>query len=134
MATRISAQQGNDNTQRTTCWIDDVTIALSVTPVTWASIPLSTNSTAVILVTFNCVKNDYSASYGGYVSLSFVRGSGNISKQGTIISNLTGGITGNKPTIDLQANTSTQSIDIVITGQTASTTIWSGYYEIIIST
>lgn len=125
----IASDYSNESTRKQNWYLDSL-ITTNATPVTWCSIVVPQNKIVEVTIDFQVRKSDFSSCYGGTVSLAFIRGTGNISKQGTLISSITGGIAGIKPIIDLQANLITQSVDVVVTGVLLTTLIWNGHYEL----
>lgn len=90
--------------------------------------PIPQNKNYVVRMTVIVVQNDYSKGNSGLIQGSFVRGTGNLSRDGTLTKLTTGNLSG--AGIDFVANTSTQSIDIKISG-TANTVYWNFYPELI---
>lgn len=100
-------------------------VTTSTVPKTVLSIPVSSNSNILVTAEVLSRRSDYANSYNGTVVASFTRGAGSVSRSGTVIRNLAGALGG--IAYDLQANTATQSIDVVLTGG-----VFTAEYKLII--
>ncbi len=98
----------------------------------WTSIPTNISNDIILIVYWSSRIDDFSASYGGSSLMKFIRNGGTISNQGPQKDNLTGNISGTKPSITLTANTGTNNIDINITGKASTNLVWSAYFDLII--
>jgi len=128
MATvKIASQQGNNNTIIFHYCVDDITTT-DATPTTWYSVLIPQNKDVLLDVNFSARKSDFSATFGGEIQAKFVRDSGNLKIQGSPILSIMTGITGVKPSIVLQANTGTQSVDIIVVGLAATNIVWSSAF------
>lgn len=133
MANSIASRHGNSDTSlEHTCLTATTTTDATATTVFSFKVGASKHVliTALVLVR----KSDYSLSSSQNLTVGFLRGSGNVSRQGSIISNIISNFPVLKPTVDLQANTSTQSIDVVVTGLAATTLVWIGHIDIAYNT
>lgn len=101
------------------------------TQTTAFSIAVPQNENYVVKVKILAYQSDYSKSNSGEVLGVFVRGTGNVSRDGTLIKNTSGALSG--AGIDMVANTSTQAIDIKISG-TSATVIWNFSVELTYNT
>lgn len=91
------------------------------TPAVVLSIPIAINKNYRILLDLRAEKSDFSSSRTGNVKSSFLRATGNVSRVG-ITSDLLGVLPA--ATVDIVANTSTQSADVTVTGAIATTINW----------
>lgn len=103
----------------------------SSTQQTAFSIPVPQNKNMIIKIRMLAYQSDYSKSNSGEVLGVFVRGTGNVSRDGTLIKNTSGALSG--AGIDMIANTSTQSVDIKISG-TSATVVWNFAIDLIFNT
>lgn len=101
------------------------------TQTTAFSISVPQNKNLVIKIRLLAYQSDYSKSNSGEILGVFVRGTGNVSRDGTLIKNTSGALSG--AGIDLVANTSTQAIDVKISG-TSATVIWNFQTDLIYNT
>jgi len=122
--------QRNTTTQRNVRVFDAVTTT-NATPTVAASVPLGQGKGSFFQAFACAIKSDFSALQALHVQAGFRRASGGnvtraTSNGGTGLPYLSssGDFSGSSPTIDLVANTSTQTIDIVVTGKAATTINW----------
>lgn len=99
------------------------------TPTVIASIPVPQNKGYMVDVYCNAFKSDKTAILGGYVIACFNRATGNVARTDATVSkgliqDLLSNFSNPQPSIDIKANTSTQAIDIEITGKTSTTIDW----------
>lgn len=85
------------------------------------SIPVGINKRYGIIVRVNASVQDFSDLYGGIVSKQFIRGTGNISSQDDEMRQTQGNL---KVELDIVANTTTNSIDIILKGKDGVTIDW----------
>lgn len=110
----------------------DLTITtVNSTQVTAFSIPIAQNKAYRVKVIVLAYLSDFTKSNIGDVSGSFLRGTGDLIKDGALIRNMSGALSG--AGIDLVANTSTESVDVKISG-TSGTVIWDFAVELISNT
>jgi len=102
-----------------------------ITPVVAYSIAVPQNKLYRITVDVHSYKSDFSQSNTGQVQGSFIRGTGNVAKDGSLIKNLIGALS--TTIVDLVANTSTQSVDITLT-PILGTIVWNLGINIISNT
>lgn len=107
------------------------TTTVNSTQVTAFSIPVPQNKNMVVKIKLLAYQNDYSKSNSGEIIGVFVRGTGNVSRDGTLIKSTSGALSG--AGIDMAANTSTQAIDVKISG-TSATVIWNFAVELTYNT
>lgn len=103
----------------------------SSTQQTAFSIDVPQNKNIVVKIKMLAYQSDYSKSNSGEILGVFVRGTGNVSRDGTLIKNTSGALSG--AGIDMVANTSTQQIDVKISG-TSATVIWNFQIDLIYNT
>lgn len=101
------------------------------TQTTAFSIPVPQNKNMIVKIKLLAYQSDYSKSNSGEILGVFVRGTGNVSRDGTLIKNTSGALSG--AGIDMTANTSTQAIDVKISG-TSATVIWNFQIDLIYNT
>lgn len=99
--------------------IDRQTTVSSATTLA-AAIPIPTNSSYFIEVLLNCYRTDSTSVNSGYIRAEFIRAAGNVSRDGAQSKTQIGGLSG--ASLDLTANTSTQTADVNISGTSASVT------------
>lgn len=129
MATVGSASVNNSISIKT---YGDLTITtVNSTQVTAFSIPIAQNKAYRVKVIVLAYLSDFTKSNIGDVSGSFLRGTGDLIKDGALIRNMSGALSG--AGIDLVANTSTESVDVKISG-TSGTVIWDFAVELISNT
>lgn len=101
------------------------------TQTTAFSIPVPQNKNYVVKIKLLAYQSDYSKSNSGEILGVFVRGTGNLSRDGTLIKSTSGALSG--ASIEMVANASTQSIDVKISG-TSATVIWNFQIDLIYNT
>lgn len=120
-------------TTRKNSRLTDRVVTTNATPTTGFSIPLGAGKHSFGTFRIIAVKSDISLMSTFYTQAAFRRTSGgNITRVAPpkidLLSDWTGA-TSARPSVDIAANTSTQSIDINVTGQAATTINW--YFEIV---
>jgi hypothetical protein len=90
------------------------------------SIPLKQNQDVGIQVTWYASDSTHTNAAFGTAQGMFTRSTGNVTLQGSPLNNIQTNITAliGIPTVTMVANTSTQSIDIKVTGNATSTFSW----------
>lgn len=96
----------------------------------WAyGISVPTNKAVYIMVRYVTNSSNYSSASGGKSEAVFFRAAGNLSRTDSSSSKglwatILGNFSGNQPSLDLIANTTTQEIDIFVTGKPATVISW----------
>ena len=111
--------------------IDKKIQTVSALITTIASIPVPQNTVYYIEVRVLAYKSDYSSVRGGRVSGCFARGTGSVVKDGNIVNDLAGTLTG--AAIVMVANTVSQTADIQVSGL-AATVNWNLAIDVLINT
>lgn len=93
------------------------------------SIPIATNQAAQVVVNFTASTSTFSSVVGGSATAVFARASGDMARTSSttatgLLTQLLGNFTLAQPSIDIVANTSTQAIDVKLTGQAGVTINW----------
>lgn len=93
------------------------------------SIPIGVNQAGYVIANFVANNSTYGAVIGGNVQAVFARASGNVSRtSSTTASGLMASIVSSflvtQPSVDIVANTSTQNVEIMITGIASTTIKW----------
>ncbi len=101
------------------------------TQTTAFSIPVPQNKNMVVKIRLLAYQSDYSKSNSGEILGVFVRGTGDVSRDGTLIKSTSGALSG--AGIDMIANASTESIDVKISG-TSATVIWNFQIDLTFNT
>lgn len=101
----------------------------NATQATAMSFPLPASKAAFAKAEFFCYDSSFASTAGGTVQAMFVRSAGNISRSSGataagLITSILGNFTLGQPSVDLVSNTTTQSIDVKVTGKTATTINW----------
>lgn len=99
------------------------------TPTVIGSISLNQGEMAVVIALVGGFRSDYSESIGGLVTGTFRRGTGgNVVLVGALFSSLGEDFSGS-PIFTLAANTSSQAIELKVTGEAAKTINWVTAYK-----
>lgn len=98
-------------------------------PTVLYSYPVSTSQCVKARVQYTAYKTDFSLGASGDLFSTFIRASGNISRaSGSGTGGLDGTVQGNfpnaEPKPDLVANTSTNAIDVTVTGKASTNITW----------
>lgn len=94
------------------------------------SIPISQNQGAFVTASFAAIQSDFSASAAGTTTAVFLRATGDVARTSTntntgLMTTVMGTFPGAEPSLDVVANTSTQSIDFKVTGKASTTINWN---------
>lgn len=94
-------------------------------PLVVYSIAVPQNKAVFVRVSFMSVNTAYTNTASGDLITTFTRNSGNVVRSdlglgGGVAGNTVGNFTGQQPSVDTVANTESQSIDIKVTGKTAT--------------
>lgn len=91
------------------------------TQTTVFAFPVPTNHAFLITAEFVCARSDFSTGLGGTSQAIVMRNSGNVLRSGAQVKNMPGAMSG---TLDLEANTGTQTMDVKIRGEGTQTDVW----------
>lgn len=121
----------NTRTTRRNTRVFDKATTTNATPLVVASIPLAENRVSRFSLEVVAIKSDYTAAQEMDVVAVFRRAAGGNIARSTNTNGLGlprllsgGDFTGIAPSVNLVANTSTQSIDVTVTGKASTTIYW----------
>lgn len=119
----------NSNTTRRNVRVPESVTTTDATPTVMYSIPLGVQRASFVQAQLIAIKSDFSAAQAIFLQSAFRRMTGGNVIKATPTNNSgfqasNGDFTGIAPKIDLVANTSTQTIDLVVTGKAATTIKW----------
>lgn len=121
MSKQLIRTSSNGTMTREEYYVGRITTSGSTTIVA-ETVAIPQNKLFSILITVLIYRADFTNSNSGTVQAAFLRAAGNVSRDGAQIKNMQGGLSG--ASLDMVANTSTQTCDIQINGVAATSINW----------